>query len=95
MAQLPPEVAAYQLSHLYEDESQELGAYYIVCIAITFLCMVSKITSRRVAHVGLKSDDFAFLIGAVWHRIQTRDRIANHLTSDHSRRLFHRFDDLW
>ncbi|KAF7510905.1 hypothetical protein GJ744_005735 [Endocarpon pusillum] len=29
MAQPPPEVAAYQLSHLYEDDSQKLGAFYI------------------------------------------------------------------
>ena len=76
MAELPPEVAAYQLSHLYEDESQELGAFYIVCIAASFVCMVSKITSRRVARVGLKGDDFAFLTGAVWYQIHVRNLVS-------------------
>lgn len=95
MAELPPEAAAYQRSHIDEDESQELGAYYIACIAASFVCMVSKITSRRVARVGLKSDDFAFLVGAVWYRMHTQDLIAKYLSSDHSRRLFHCFDDLW
>lgn len=95
MAELPPEVAAYQLSHLYEDESQELGAFYIVCITASFVCMVSKITSRRVARVGLKGDDFAFLIGAVWYPIHIHNLVANHRSSDHSPRLFYSVNDLW
>ena len=65
MAELPPDAEAYQRARLHEDESQELGAFYVVCIAASFMCMVSKIGSRKVARVGLKSDDYAFLIGSV------------------------------
>ena len=66
MASLPPEEIEYQQSRSYEDASQSLIGFYVVCIAVTFLCMLSRTTSRLLTSVGLKADDWTFLVGAVW-----------------------------
>ena len=65
MATLPPEELAYQQAHRDEDASGSLIAFYAVCIALTFLCAVSRTTSRRLSSLGLQADDWTLLVGAV------------------------------
>ena len=65
MAGLTPEEVAYQESHLYEDSTHQLGAFFIVCVVVSFLCMVARATSRLITQLDLKADDYTFLIGTV------------------------------
>lgn len=65
MSSIPPEEVEYQEARFHEDESRSLAAFFTVCLGVTFFCMVSRTTSRLLTSVGLRADDWTFLVGAL------------------------------
>lgn len=76
MSSIPPEEVEYQEARFHEDESRSLAAFFTVCLGVTFFCMVSRTTSRLLTSVGLRADDWTFLVGAVGDRNPSRNLIV-------------------
>lgn len=47
------------------DESQDLGAVFILCFVIALLCLLARITSRHISGVGLQADDYSYILGVI------------------------------
>jgi hypothetical protein len=58
------DVASMQVD-LSQNESANLTAFFIPCMAIVVVCMALRVISRRMVNEPLKSDDFALLVGGV------------------------------
>lgn len=65
MALLPRQSEDYQWAHPEEDQTRNLGGFYIVIVFITALCMFLRVLSRKITRLGIKRDDWFFLIGSV------------------------------
>ena len=66
MATLPPAEVSYQESHLYQNETRQLSAFFGVCFVVSFICMTTRVAARVVTGISLKADDAVFLVGAVF-----------------------------
>ncbi|MCJ1373901.1 hypothetical protein MMC20_005131 [Loxospora ochrophaea] len=64
MATLPPAEVSYQESHLYQNETRQLSAFFGVCFVVSFICMTTRVAARVVTGISLKADDAVFLVGA-------------------------------
>ncbi|KAI9670004.1 MAG: hypothetical protein M1831_007040 [Alyxoria varia] len=53
------------MSQSPDDMSRDVGAYSVIMIVITVLCMVSRVVSRRMIRNDMGRDDYCFLVGAV------------------------------
>lgn len=55
---------AYQESHLYQNHTRDLTAFYIVSMIIAAAAMVMRVLARKLKNSRLEKDDWTFLAGA-------------------------------
>ena len=65
MSSIPTAEVQSQQSHLYQNQTHQLSAFFIVCAAVSLICMIARTVSRKVTGLGFKADDYVFLAGAV------------------------------
>lgn len=66
MAVISRQSIEYQEAHPGEDQTHNLGGFYIVLVFISVLCMFLRIFSRKITQLGVQRDDWTFLLGSVW-----------------------------
>ncbi|MCJ1240094.1 hypothetical protein MMC14_008094 [Varicellaria rhodocarpa] len=64
MSSIPTAEVQSQQSHLYQNQTHQLSAFFIVCAAVSLICMIARTVSRKVTGLGFKADDYVFLAGA-------------------------------
>ncbi|KAI9680045.1 MAG: hypothetical protein M1817_005061 [Caeruleum heppii] len=65
MADIPPNELRYQQENIHEDQSQELSAFFIVCIVLSLLFPALRFASRKSGGSALKADDYTLLVGVI------------------------------
>lgn len=65
MALLQRQSVQYQESHLQDNQTKNLGGFYIVLTVIAAACIFLRLISRSITHLRLARDDWTFVGGSV------------------------------
>ena len=77
------------------NQSQDLGAVFILCFVIALLCLIARVTSRQISGVGLKVDDYSYILGVVCLRIVSTKLDAHTVRTGCCRGIVRGTDDIW
>ena len=55
----------YQESHLQDNQTRNLGGFYIVLVVVATFCIFLRLISRSITQLGLQRDDWTFAGGSV------------------------------
>ena len=66
-AQVTPSPAKilYEQQHITDDRSARLIAANVVCVSLAFIAVCMRFTSRRIAKIKYKADDWLSISGLV------------------------------